>query len=46
MTEPEIDRELDRIRDEQNDMLGMLDPVTRAAIKGAAGGDTDTGAGA
>lgn len=46
MTEPEIDRELERIRAEQLDPFLQLDPVTQAAIKGAAGGDTDPGAGA
>ncbi len=47
MTEPEIERELERIREERRvDPEALLDPVTLAAIKGAAGGDTDTTAGA
>lgn len=46
MTDEEIDRELERIRAEQADPFSLLDPVTQAAIKGAAGGDTDAGAGA
>jgi hypothetical protein len=50
MTDEEIDREMDRIRDEQSDPFLMLDPVTAAAIKGAAGGGAgaaaDSGAGA
>lgn len=45
-TEPEIELELERIRAEQADPFTLLDPVTQAAIKGAAGGDTDTDAGA
>ncbi|WP_332644071.1 phage portal protein [Aeromicrobium sp.] len=46
-TEPEIERELNRIRDEQRiDPEALLDPVTLAAIKGAAGGDTNPPAGA
>ena len=46
MTEDEIDRELDRIRAEADDPFALLDPATRAAVKGAAGGDTNPGAGA
>lgn len=47
MTEPEIAREMDRIRDEQRmDPFVMLDPATQAAVKGAAGGNADAGAGA
>lgn len=47
MTEPEVDREMDRIREEGRiDPEALLDPVTLAAIKGAAGGNTDTTAGA
>lgn len=41
MTEPEIERELDRVRAEQEDLFSTMDPVTQAAIKGAAGGDTE-----
>ena len=46
MSETEIDREMDRIRAEQADPFALLDPVTQAAVKGAAGGDTDADAGA
>ena len=46
MTEEQIDREFDRIRAEQADPFTLLDPVTQAAIKGAAGGNADTAAGA
>lgn len=46
MTEPEIDREMERVRAEQSDPFMLLDPATQAAVKGAAGGDTNAGAGA
>ncbi|MDF1603388.1 phage portal protein [Nocardioides sp. YIM 152315] len=46
MTKTEIDREFERIREEQADPFSILDPVTQAAIKGAAGGDTEPVAGA
>jgi hypothetical protein len=45
-TPTEVKAELDRVRDEQFDPFAALDPVTRAAVKGAAGGDTNPGAGA
>jgi hypothetical protein len=37
MTEPEIERELDRIRDEQSDPFALLDPGTRALVKANSG---------
>lgn len=47
MSEAEIDREMGRIREEGRiDPEALLDPVTLAAIKGMAGGNTDTAAGA
>lgn len=47
MSEPEIDREMARIRDEGRiDPEALLDPVTLLAIKGAAGVNTDPAAGA
>ncbi|MCW2496409.1 phage portal protein [Jatrophihabitans sp.] len=42
MTEPEIDREFDRIRAEQADPFALLDVGTRAAMKGTNGADTST----
>lgn len=45
MTEPEIERELQRIREEQSDPFALLDPATRAAMK-ASGADADAAAGA
>jgi hypothetical protein len=46
MTEEEIDREFDRIKAEQSDPFLLLDPVTAAAVKGAASGNADAAAGA
>lgn len=44
MTEPEIEREMKRIRDEQADPFMLLDPATQAAVKASAGAGPAAGA--